>query len=121
MLMKNIAKFFVFVISLSGILSCSVVFPSAEEFKNSSEQFSKDYEKPQIIGKIESSEIEESSGIAASRCNENVFWTHNDSGDEAFIYAFDGKGKKLGTWKVSGAKNSINSCADGSTVTRFKA
>ena len=105
MLMKNIAKFFVFVISVSVFSGCSMVFPSAEELKNSSEQLSKDYEKPQVVGKIESSEIEESSGIAASRCSENVFWTHNDSGDEAFIYAFNEKGKKLGTWKVSGAEN----------------
>jgi len=82
-----------------------MVFPSDEELKKSNEQFSSDYEKPQIAGKIESSEIKESSGIAASRCMENVFWTHNDSGDDAFIYAFDEKGKKLGTWKVADAEN----------------
>ena len=104
MLMKNIAKNFAFVISLSVISACSMIFPSAEEFKDSA-KISKDWEKPQVVGKIESSEIEESSGIAPSHCSENVFWTHNDSGDEAFIYAFNGKGKKLGTWKVSGATN----------------
>ena len=105
MLMKNIAKIFAFVISLSVISGCSMIFPSSEQFNNPNEQFSKDYEKPQVVGKIESSEIEESSGIAPSRCAENVFWTHNDSGDEAFIYAFNSKGKKIGTWKVSGATN----------------
>ncbi|CAN5475027.1 hypothetical protein BH10ACI1_BH10ACI1_14800 [soil metagenome] len=82
-----------------------MVFPSAEQLKNSEENFSKDWGKSQVVGKIETSEINESSGIAASRCNENVFWTHNDSGDDAFIYALDAKGKKLGTWKVSGATN----------------
>lgn len=105
MLKKNIAKFFAFVISLSVISSCSVVFPSNEQWQNSNEKFSDRYEKPIISGNIESPEITESSGIAASRCNENVFWTHNDSGDDAFIFAFNEKGKNLGTWKVSGAKN----------------
>ncbi len=105
MLKKNIAKFFVFVISLSALSACSAVFPSHEQLKNEHEQFSKDWEKPQTVGKIESSEITESSGIAASRCNENVFWTHNDSGDDAYIFALDATGKKLGTWKVSNAKN----------------
>ncbi len=105
MLMKNIAKFFAFVISLSLISACSTVFPSNEQLKPQNQQFSDDWEKPQVVGKIESSEITESSGIVASRCNENVLWTHNDSGDDAYIFAFDVKGKRLGTWKVSGAKN----------------
>lgn len=105
MLMKNISKIFAFVISLSAISACSVVFPSHEQLKNEQEQFSKDWEKPKVVGNIESSEITESSGIAASRCTENVFWTHNDSGDDAYIFALDEKGKKLGTWKVANAKN----------------
>jgi len=105
MLKKNIAKFFAFVISLSVISGCSAVFPSREQTKNTNEKFSDNYEKPKVVGKIESSEITESSGIAASRCNENVLWTHNDSGDDAYIFALDEKGIKLGTWKVANAKN----------------
>ncbi len=105
MLKKNIAKFFAFVISLSVISACSAVFPSHEQLKNQNEQFSKDWEKPKVVGKIESDEINESSGIAVSRCNEKVLWTHNDSGDKAYIFALDEKGEKLGTWKVSGAEN----------------
>ena len=65
---------------------------------------SPNYEKPKVVGKIESAEIKESSGIAASKCQPDVFWTHNDSGDDAFLFALDKKGKKLGTWKVTGAK-----------------
>lgn len=105
MLKKNIAKFFAFVISLSVISACSAVFPSHEQLKNQNEQFSEDWEKPKTVGKISSSEITESSGIAVSRCNENVLWTHNDSGDKAYIFALNQKGEKLGTWKVSGAEN----------------
>lgn len=69
------------------------------------DRLSSDYSKPTIAGTINSPEITESSGLAASRCNPGVFWTHNDSGDEANIYALDGKGQKIGTWNVTGAKN----------------
>ncbi|HLA96783.1 MAG TPA: hypothetical protein VK612_13760, partial [Pyrinomonadaceae bacterium] len=35
----------------------------------------------------------------------DVFWTHNDSGGGAFIFAVNLKGENLGTWKVAGATN----------------
>ena len=41
--------------------------------------------------------IDESSGIACSRRRPGVFWTHNDSGDAARLYAFDRSGKDLGS------------------------
>jgi len=63
------------------------------------------YEKPQVIGTITSDEIVESSGIVASKCQENVLWTHNDSGDGTFIFALNLKGEKLGTYKVKNSKN----------------
>jgi hypothetical protein len=66
---------------------------------------SKNYREPKRIAEIEDEAIKESSGIVASRRNPNVFWTHNDSGDDAFLYAFDRAGKKLGTWRVANAKN----------------
>jgi hypothetical protein len=72
---------------------------------NTEAKISDDYQKPKIVGTISSAEITESSGLVASRCNQNVFWTHNDSGDEAFIFALAPDGKKLGTWKVRGAKH----------------
>lgn len=64
-----------------------------------------DFAAPQIVGKLESDEIGESSGIVASLCNENAFWTHNDSGSQNIIYALNRKGEHLGAWRVSGAKN----------------
>jgi len=107
---KTITKNRAFVISLT--LFCfifsachSVSSTDVGNSNKSAENLSTSYEKPQIVGKIESSEITESSGIVASKCQEDVFWTHNDSGDAAFIFALNQKGKKLGTWKVSGAAN----------------
>lgn len=41
--------------------------------------------------------IGESSGLACSRARQGVFWTHNDSGDAARLYAFDIKGRDLGS------------------------
>lgn len=55
------------------------------------------------IGKLSDRDIDESSGIAASRKNEGVYWTHNDSGDGPFIYAFDREGQRRGVWRVEGA------------------
>ncbi len=110
MLLKTIIKNRAFVISLAFFClifsGCSAV--SSSDVKNNNkpnEKTSFNYQKPQIAGQIKSNEITESSGIAASRCNQNVLWTHNDSGDGAFIFALNEKGEKIGTWKISGAKN----------------
>ena len=93
-----------------NLASCK--FLSANNFNlskqnagNTNAEFSEDYQSPKVIGKISSGEITESSGLVASHCNQNVFWTHNDSGNEALIFALTPDGKKLGTWKVQGAKN----------------
>lgn len=64
-----------------------------------------DYGEPQEAGSIESGEITESSGITSSKCQPNVLWTHNDSGDGPFVFAIDQTGRNLGTWKVGKAEN----------------
>ncbi|MBX3242926.1 MAG: hypothetical protein KF685_00475 [Acidobacteria bacterium] len=63
------------------------------------------FREPEITGSIGSREIRESSGVAASRCQENVLWTHNDSDDGPFIFALDPQGRNLGTWKVANSEN----------------
>lgn len=59
---------------------------------------------PAQIATLEDRRVDESSGIVASRRNPGLFWTHNDSGDGPFVYAFDRAGRKRGTWRVEGAK-----------------
>lgn len=71
----------------------------------SSDRRSPDWAEPSTSGTVVSEEISESSGLAVSKCLDGVIWTHNDSGDDAFIYAIDATGRKLGTWKVVGARN----------------
>ncbi len=94
------------VIILVSFLSFGCNYVSSND--NSKTQIIDDnlkYKLPKIVGTIDSKEINESSGIVASRCQKNVLWTHNDSGDDAFIFAINEKGKQLGTWKITDAKN----------------
>lgn len=65
---------------------------------------SSSYGPAQTLAELQDTTINESSGLAASRSNPGIYWTHNDSGDGPFIYAFDTQGKKRGVWRVSGAQ-----------------
>lgn len=66
--------------------------------------------------------VPESSGVAVSRLDPTVFWTHNDSGGDPRIFAVDPIGELLGMVDVTGAKNNdwedIESapCADGNCL-----
>ena len=42
--------------------------------------------------------------MAASQCQPGLFWTHNDSGDEPRIFAFDEQGRHRGTCRLDGAE-----------------
>lgn len=55
------------------------------------------------IATLESASVNESSGLAASRRQNGVFWTHNDSGSGPFIYAFARSGEHRGVWRITGA------------------
>lgn len=106
MSIRTITKLTCFVILLTGaglLASCSGISYGGGEDAVLGGKSS--FEKPEIIARITSDEITESSGLTVSKCQPNVFWTLNDSGGGPFIYAFDSAGKKLGTWRVSGAEN----------------
>jgi hypothetical protein len=63
-----------------------------------------DYAPPVVAGRIEADDIKESSGLTASEC-QDVLWTHNDAGSDAFIFGMGTDGKHLGTWRVENARN----------------
>jgi hypothetical protein len=69
-----------------------------------SAELASDYGSPVVVGLIETDDVRESSGLSASEC-QDVLWTHNDSGNDALIYAMSTEGKHLGTWRVGGAQN----------------
>jgi hypothetical protein len=57
-----------------------------------------------LVCRLQDSAILESSGLAVSGLRD-VFWTLNDSGDVARIFAFDQRGRTLTTLAVPGAVN----------------
>jgi len=54
---------------------------------------------------IDSPEIDESSGLVRSRRYPGVFWTHNDSGDDARIFAITSRCELIAEFQVEGARN----------------
>ena len=62
------------------------------------------YQPFTVLGTITDPGIGESSGLAASRRNPGLLWTHNDSGDEPLVYCLDLKGTPCGVWRVTGAE-----------------
>jgi hypothetical protein len=56
-------------------------------------------------GILENKAITEASGLAASRQNKGLFWTHNDSKDANRIFLFDEKGGDKGTFYLENTKN----------------
>jgi len=62
------------------------------------------YARGRTLAILANKNIAESSGLAASRMRDGIFWTHNDSGDKPRIYALDRKGRDLGMFDIRGAK-----------------
>jgi len=100
---RTIAKFLVFVI-LFALLSVHFTACSGKDGDERPARPS-NYSPPQVVGRITDGSILESSGLAASKCTPNVYWTHNDSGDDALIFALNETGRTLGVWKVADAEN----------------
>lgn len=57
----------------------------------------------QPMGRLESREIREASGLVASATAPGFLWTHNDSGDAARIFLLDSLARHRGTYYLSGA------------------
>ena len=55
--------------------------------------------------KIDAAEINESSGLVASRRYPGILWTHNDSGDRPRFFAIDLEGRKQSEFVVRGASH----------------
>jgi hypothetical protein len=75
------------------------VFPRSETPASSQEG----YGAATKVARIKNQSITESSGLVASRTLPGAYWTHNDSGDGPFIYAFDTRGESLAVFRVTSA------------------
>lgn len=60
------------------------------------------YGEPERICTLGDRRVRESSGLACSRRQPGVFWTHNDSGGMARLYAFDQDGRARATLRLVG-------------------
>ncbi len=54
---------------------------------------------------VEDQQIDEASGLVASRVNKGVLYTHNDSGGESVVFAISSMGESLGRFVLDGIKN----------------
>jgi len=57
----------------------------------------------ETTGSLQNRDINEASGLAASRQNPGAYWVHNDSGDSARLFAVDVEGEHLATVNLEGA------------------
>jgi hypothetical protein len=58
-----------------------------------------------LAGLITNGELDEVSGIAASRVHDDVLWAVEDSGNPARLYAISRRGRVLARYSLEGAKN----------------
>ncbi|MGI5119986.1 hypothetical protein ACQEU5_10695 [Marinactinospora thermotolerans] len=63
-------------------------------------------EGAELAFRLSDPRITESSGLAASGRHEDVYWTHNDSGDQygPDVYAVDGQGRTVATITLAGVE-----------------
>lgn len=57
---------------------------------------------PMTMGIVQNPAIDEASGLAYSRVNDGMLWTHNDSGDKARIFLLTDSGKHVGEFHLKG-------------------
>lgn len=63
------------------------------------------FQGPSIAGHLSVPPKLETSGLAISRRNADVLWTHDDSGGAAALYAATTTGAKIGVLHIQGVKN----------------
>jgi hypothetical protein len=61
--------------------------------------------RARVTGRVGAAEATELSGLALSRSNRGVLWTHNDSGDLPRVFAVAPDGRLLADVAVTGAEN----------------
>lgn len=68
-------------------------------------QFSDLFSPPQKIGELQFAALDEASGLANSRSNPDLLWSHNDSGGEPTLYLFDLSGEQKSKLVLAEAQN----------------
>src|SRR5687767_9826648 len=63
------------------------------------------YGEAALLCRFRDPEVRESSGMSSSSRSGDYFFTHNDSGDEARLFAVNRSGETLAVFRVPGASN----------------
>ena len=63
------------------------------------------YHEPILTGNLANPDINEASGMIASRINRGAFWIHNDGGDGPYFFAVTETGRHMGTFRIAAAEN----------------
>lgn len=104
MFFMRLIIFISFVCSFISLLACDI--PNNRQVENTEiKEDSIPFLSREVAGKIENIEIDEASGIVASRSFPGHFWTHNDSGDYARLFFIDETGQTVSEVKIAEATN----------------
>ena len=60
------------------------------------------HDDPVSVGELSSADLPETSGLAASRLGDDLLWLHNDSGDQARLFAIETSGALRATLTLDG-------------------
>jgi len=60
-------------------------------------------EDAEVVGTLESDELDEASGLVQGRLDPAILWTHNDSGDGPRLFALDHTGETRAIFELAGA------------------
>jgi hypothetical protein len=61
--------------------------------------------QPRLAGVLLDGQLDETSGLAASRAHRNTLWLVEDGGNGAMLHAISRRGRRLASYRVDGAAN----------------
>lgn len=101
---KSVFKVFLFIGLAFSLTGAGCKNQGGEEAPDES-QFSDLFSPPQQQGALQFSELDEASGLANSRSNPDLLWSHNDSGGDPALYLFDLSGEQKSKLVLADAQN----------------
>lgn len=88
----------------TAVLFALLALPALADDESTTQPAPPAWGEPRKVCDLADREIKESSGLGASRTLDDVFWTHNDSGDEPRVFAVDREGRTRATFRIDGAE-----------------
>lgn len=105
MIMKTLKTVLVLFTLLSFVAAGCKELPAETDPVDTSIIQSNAFAAGQSLGELEATDLDEASGLAASRSNGQYLWTHNDSGGNPTLFLISTAGADAGRFILSGASN----------------